>query len=155
MKKRDFQCSNKQPRGCRIEKFSWPVGPNHGGASFDTKNVQPPKSKHFTTSLLYIVTISYIFLYEEFMNRKFIGGARDMRQMRQRESPSETNILRSFFQFWPPHPKSLSGGPEFLLKELMNIFINKNTIWYLFFSLRLCVKKQDLCDLFWNYCIKS
>ena len=42
MKNLDFQCSNRQSRGCKIEKFPRTVGPNHGWASLDTEHVQPP-----------------------------------------------------------------------------------------------------------------
>ena len=58
MKNLDFQCLNKQSKGCKIEKFSWPVGPNHGGASLDTKHVQPPQVK----TLCYVPVMSYLFV---------------------------------------------------------------------------------------------
>ena len=45
MKNLDFQRLNKQSKGSKSEKFSWPVRPNHGGAFLDTEHIQPPQVK--------------------------------------------------------------------------------------------------------------
>ena len=42
MIKIDFQKGRfSQSRGLKIQKISWPVGPNYGGASLDTEHMAP------------------------------------------------------------------------------------------------------------------